>query len=302
MKGLIYEIQRYCVDDGPGIRTVVFLKGCPLRCLWCHNSESIDIGQEVGVYANRCINCRRCYEVCPRDAVKSYELRVKSYKLIDRERCNRCGICADVCPTRCLVRIGRYYDPEELLFEILKDMPFYRTSGGGVTFSGGEPMYQSKFLGEILRLCKKKGIHTVIETSGYTSWERLEIVMDNVNLFLYDLKIWDEDIFKKVIGGESKIVIENFRRLIFKNSEKVIPRIPLIPGYTLKKKNLEQWAEFLVALGCEEVHFVPFHRMGEYKKDVVESNIPPLNIHPPDGRVLSDASEIFRANKIKSLI
>ena len=292
VKGLIYEIQRYCVDDGPGIRTVVFLKGCPLRCPWCHNPESQDSRQEIGVYINRCINCMKCYEACPRDAINPPPSPFNKGglngigKRIDREMCDRCSLCADVCPSRCLVRIGRHYEPDELLFEILKDLPFYKTSNGGVTFSGGEPIYQSEFLREALSLCKKKGIHTAVETSGYAPWEKFENIIEDTDLFLYDLKIWDRRLHKKIIGGDNRAIKENFvkltQRVILSRSpeqsegaaknlvkNRIIPRIPLIPNWTLTKSNLEGWAKFLAELDCKEVHLLPFHDMGESKKAVV---------------------------------
>jgi len=276
MRGLIYEIQRYCVNDGPGIRTVVFLKGCPLRCPWCHNPESQDSRQEIGVYINRCINCMKCYEVCPRGAMifgnpPHSPFNKGGLKGIDREVCNRCGLCVDACPSRCLVRIGKYYEPDELLFEILKDLPFYRVSNGGVTFSGGEPIYQSKFLKEILTLCKKMGIHTAIETSGYAPWEKLENIMEDTDLFLYDLKIWDARLHKRVIGADNRVVKENFSNLFLrlKDKNKVIPRIPLIPDYTNRKENLEKWSEFLKELNCDEIHFLQFHNLGEFKREVI---------------------------------
>lgn len=266
MKGIIYEIQRYCVDDGPGIRTVVFFKGCPLRCPWCHNPESQDSRQEIGVYMNRCINCMKCYEACPRDAIV-----FDNGERIDREACDRCGLCVDACPSRCLVRIGRHYGPDELLFEILKDIPFYRASNGGVTFSGGEPIYQSEFLREALSLCKKKGIHTSVETSGYTTWEKFENIIEDTDLFLYDLKICDRKMHKKITGGDNRAIKENFVNLFLrlKDKNRIIPRIPLIPNWTLTKSNLEGWAEFLTELDCKEVHLLPFHDMGESKMTVI---------------------------------
>ena len=266
MKGLVYEIQRYCVDDGPGIRTVVFFKGCPLRCPWCHNPESQDSRHEIGVYMNRCINCMKCYEACPGDAII-----FDNGERIDRELCDRCGLCADVCLSRCLVKIGKYYKPDELLFEILKDLPFYKTSNGGVTFSGGEPIYQSEFLKEILALCKKRGIHTAIETSGYAPWEKFENIIEDADLFLYDLKIWDRRLHKKIIGGDNRSIKENFANLFLrlKDKDRIIPRIPLIPNWTLTRSNLEGWAKFLTELDCKEVHLLPFHYMGESKKAVV---------------------------------
>lgn len=207
-----------------------------------------------------------CYEACPRDAIV-----FNNGERIDREACDRCGLCVDVCPSRCLVRIGRHYEPDELLFEILKDLPFYKTSNGGVTFSGGEPIYQSEFLREALSLCKRKGIHTAVETSGYAPWEKFENIIEDADLFLYDLKIWDAKLHKEVTGGDNRIVKENFINLFLslRDKSRIIPRIPLIPNWTLTKSNLEGWAKFLNELGCREVHLLPFHDMGESKKAVV---------------------------------
>lgn len=208
----------------------------------------------------------KCYEACPRDAIV-----FDNFKRIDREICDRCGLCVDACPSRCLVRIGRNYEPDELLFEILKDLPFYRTSNGGVTFSGGEPIYQSEFLREALSLCKKRGIHTAVETSGYAPWEKFENIIEDADLFLYDLKICDRRLHKKIIGGDNRAIKENFVNLFLrlKDKNRIIPRIPLIPNWTLTKSNLEGWAKFLTELDCKEVHLLPFHDMGESKKAVV---------------------------------
>jgi pyruvate formate lyase activating enzyme len=297
MKGLIYEIQRYCVDDGPGIRTVVFLKGCPLRCLWCHNPESHDNRQEIGVHINRCIGCMKCYEACPRGAII-----FNNGERIDREACDRCGLCVDVCPSRCLVKVGRHYEADELLFEILKDIPFYRASNGGVTFSGGEPIYQSEFLREALSLCKKKWIHTTVETSGYAPWEKFENIIEDTDLFLYDLKIWDGRLHKKATGGDNSAIKENFINLFLrlKGKNKIVPRIPLIPHFTLTRKNLESWAKFLAGLDCKQVHLLPFHDLGESKKAVVGRGAVGFKIKPSGDKTKrqNDISGIFESKGI----
>lgn len=257
IKGIIFDIKRYAVHDGPGIRTTVFLKGCPLRCLWCHNPEGISISKEIMYFEYKCIKCKTCEYLCPLNAIEFID--GKHY--INRDLCNLCEACVENCPSGALSIVGKEVGVNELFEEIEKDVLLYDSSGGGVTFSGGEPLFQHKFLKEVLKKCKEKKIHVALDTSGYTSKEILESIIPYVDLFLYDFKIFDDEKHKKYTGVSNKLIKENLKFLTKKNKE-IIVRIPWIPG--VNDNEIQKIFDFLYSLkNIKEVHLLPFHDVRE---------------------------------------
>ncbi len=237
---LIFNLQQFSTEDGPGIRTTVFLKGCPLRCPWCHNPEGLRPGPDLMWYDVRCLGLKDCLKACPE---KALNLGPEGMQ-IDRGRCTLCGKCRDACPTGALEIIGRCFTPEELVSELLKDQVFYQTSGGGVTFSGGEPMMQTNFLSQILPRCKEAGVHVALDTSGAVSWERYEKILPWADLILFDLKLMDEERHRRATGLSNAMILENARRLAAAGKPMWI-RTPVIPGYTDDSENIRWIGDFI---------------------------------------------------------
>ena len=242
--GLVFDIQRCSLHDGPGIRTTVFLKGCPLRCKWCHNPESLDPMPEISLTPTLCIGCGRCVQVCPRQAHRFTE---DNEHLIDRDRCVRCGRCADECPAGALEMVGKEMSADEVLDEVRRDKVFYDESGGGMTLSGGEVLAQSAFGAELLRRAKAEGFHTAIETSGHAPWERLERLLPHVDLILYDLKFADSDRHREFTGVPNETIRDNLRRVCSQPRD-VEVRVPMITGYNTDDGNIDAIGRFLSSL------------------------------------------------------
>jgi pyruvate formate lyase activating enzyme len=262
ISGIIFDIKRYAIHDGPGIRSTVFFKGCPLHCPWCHNPEGQDSNPELSYNETRCLEgCTECIRICPRDALS----RSNHFISIDREKCDLCGDCVPVCPTQALEIIGRELSVEELMKEIEKDRIFYEESTGGVTFSGGEPLAQLEFLNSVLDKCKKKGLHTVLDTCGYVPFEELAKIADKVDLFLYDFKLMDDEKHKEVTGVSNKLIIENLKKLSEKGSQ-IVVRIPIIEGVNDADENITRTAKFIASLpGIKEISLLPYHKGGRQK-------------------------------------
>ncbi len=262
---LITNIQRYSLDDGPGIRTVVFIKGCPLHCPWCHNPENISTQMGLYFHVDKCERCGKCAMVCPENAI-TLPGSNGSPPQRDRDKCSQCMKCVIECPTGALEQVGEALTMEQIIREAVSDMPFYRKSGGGVTISGGEPLLFPEFTLELARQLKKKYVHVAVETSGFGSWEHLNKLAEYVDLFLYDLKHMNILKHQTVVGVPNHIIHDNLRKLV-NLSKKVIIRVPVIPGFNNEVHNFKIMVEFLETLDrqVEAVDLLPFHNFGERK-------------------------------------
>ena len=264
MKGLIFDIKRFAIHDGPGIRTTVFFKGCPLRCVWCHNPEGIAQETELMSFPSRCAaGCRACIMAAPKGAISKADGRL----LIDRtiHDAGSMARAAGACLYDALRPVGRSVSVEDLVAEIEKDRIFYETSGGGVTFSGGEPLFQPKFLSSLAGELRALGLRTVLDTSGFAPWNVLERVAGKVDLVLYDLKLMDDAGHRIYTGVSNRIILENLRRLS-DSGRKIRVRIPLVPGVNDDAANIRRTAEFLKPLkNIERVSVLPYHKGGRAK-------------------------------------
>lgn len=252
-KGLIFDIQRQCIHDGDGVRTVLFVKGCPLRCGWCANPESQRMMPEIAVLPQRCIGDGSCMRACPHQAVTAPAQ-------IDRTRCIQCGKCAELCYPEALSVFGRWVDSDEIGEELLRDRLFF-LRGGGVTISGGEPFCQAGFVKAVLRKLHSSGIHTAVETSGYAHID--DMLEADVDQFLFDVKLMDEAEHVRWTGVSNRRILENLRVLAAKR--RVTLRMPMIPGVNDDEKNLSELAQLALCLGIQELHVLPFHQLGAGK-------------------------------------
>lgn len=284
MEGIVFDIMRYAIHDGPGVRTTIFMKGCPLQCWWCHNPEGISSANDLAFFDYKCIGCKTCVTACP---IKAIEFDA-SKPVIDRHNCIRCGVCAEVCPTGALKIIGRKISLEELMSIIERDVILYDISGGGVTFSGGEPLYQPLFLKEAVKECKNRKIHVALDTSGYASLDVFKSIVEYVDLFLYDLKILDESSHRKYTGVSNDLIIKNLLYLVENGRGKnIIIRFPVIPDITDTDENLRKLLEFLRLLdGVKEVNLLPFHDVSEKYTRIGRKYLMPIHGAPSKERLI----------------
>jgi len=267
-KTLLVDIKRNALDDGPGIRTLLFFKGCPLSCVWCQNPEAKSPFLELSFDKQMCSECGSCMESCNQDAI-DFEYKFR----IDRSKCNLCGNCVDACPNKALKLIGKEYAIFDLMEIILKDRVFYDNSGGGVTLSGGEPFYHMKFVHKILKELKKAQIHSCIETSGYYNRKEFErLIIPYVDLIYFDLKILNPEKHAQYCKVSNERIIENFEAIINQGTIKILPRIPLIPSITATINNLDELADYLHSLNIKEIGLLPYNPLWLSKSEKIGVN------------------------------
>lgn len=262
-KGMVFNIQRYTLDDGPGIRSTVFLKGCPLRCLWCSNPESQNLWPEITHRDTSCKKCLRCVEVCEEKAIAVDEKSV----YIDRKLCTRCGKCVDACPSKTLQFMGQEMSVNEVLKVVKKDMQYYQNSGGGVTVSGGEVLFQPLFAEALFKKCHEAGIHTCLDTTGYGDTDALKRILSYVDLVYYDVKFIDPIAHKKYIGQSNELILHNLE-VVVESGTPVLVRVPVITGINDTDAEIRAIAEKAAGLKkIQNVHLLPYHRygLGKYK-------------------------------------
>jgi len=259
LPGLLFDIRRYSVHDGPGIRTTVFFKGCPLSCWWCHNPEGREPRPTLMLLENRCRKCGACFEVCPHQAI------VKD-GFVTTSACRACGSCVEVCLAGAREIAGRWMTVPEVMREIEKDLVFYDESGGGVTFSGGEPLAQPLFLEALLDACRQRRIHTLVDTCGFAECALLLHLSQKVDMFYYDLKFLDPARHEKYCGVSNAPILENLEALT-RTGKKIVIRFPIIPGINDHPEDIKRMALFLAGLRLPELHLLPYHRMGSSKYD-----------------------------------
>jgi len=290
----IFDVQRFSIHDGPGIRTVVFFKGCALDCAWCHNPEAVRPSAELAYWSDRCLaGCRECLQSCPENAIFD---RVDGR--VQWPRCTHCGDCVPACPTDALVLIGREMGCEELLAEVLKDRDFYQTSGGGVTFSGGEPVLHSAFLRTFLPQARREGLHLAIETSGAIPWQLLEPLLPSLDLVLYDLKVMDAAEHERLTGKDNGEILQILRRLLAGNVP-VEVRMPVVPGCNTDDRNVRATAEFLRGLGVERISLLPYNHLWEAKLRALSTARSPMGIRAPEAGFYDDLKARFESQGIR---
>jgi pyruvate formate lyase activating enzyme len=264
LTGLVSDFQRFSINDGPGIRTIVFFKGCPLHCVWCSNPETVSSRPEIMLIPHNCIGCGRCLKVCPHNSISGLEGREKT---IDRSLCvlPECGKCQSICNANAINISGRYMTVSEVMTVLERDREFYERTGGGVTFSGGEPFAQPQFLRELARTAKAKKLHTAVETCGFVAWDTIGPVLGFLDLVLYDIKHMDPEKHIQGTGVPNGMILENLKR-IDSAGKPVRARLPLVPGFNDSIDNIRATAAFAAGLSnLEALDILPYHRMGEPK-------------------------------------
>jgi len=289
--GVIFDIKRYAIHDGPGIRTTVFFKGCPLKCLWCHNPESWSIRPEHGLQVNRCIGCGRCIEVCASGAASQVDGR----PVTDVTKCTFCGRCVEECAAGARELIGRHMSADDIMAEIEKDVVFYDQSSGGVTFSGGEPLMQPEFLCELLSRCKSQDIHTTVDTSCYAEPAVVETAREKTDLFLCDIKHMDSETHKRFTGVPNEVILDNVRWLALSGAN-IILRMPLVPGFNDDASNIEASAKFAASLGCiDRMDILPYNSGGIEKAARLSEHGELIKSELPDDDKLKSVRDILQA-------
>jgi len=284
--GIVFDIMKYSVHDGPGIRTTVFLKGCPLSCRWCHNPESRRPGRQVMFHAERCIGCGECAGVCANGVLLTASDE-------NQGQCAGCGRCAAVCHTGAREMAGREIPAVELIREIERDVIFYDQSGGGVTFSGGEPLMQADFLKTLLAGCRDREIHTAVDTSGFAPRDKLLDIGGLTDLFLFDLKMMDEKRHRHYTGVSNRVILDNLRELASRHNNIVI-RIPVLPGLNDDDDNVNATGRFITTLpGVRSVHILPYHRAGAEKYRRLGQTYSLPDLRPPDDEKMNAIAGIL---------
>jgi pyruvate formate lyase activating enzyme len=277
LTGLIFDIKRFSIHDGPGIRTTVFFKGCPLSCQWCHNPESQAADVERIFRSNRCVRCGACLVACAAGAISP---NGQSFR-IDEKKCTLCGACAEACYAEAREMVGRQMTVPDLMREIQRDVVFYDQSGGGLTISGGEPLMQPQFLVALLRAAKEAEIHTALDTCGFAPWKTLEATRGYIDLFLYDLKPMDDRRHRKATGVSNRVILDNVQRLSELGHD-IILRVPLIPGLTDSEENLRRLAAFAGGLPhLVGVDLLPYHGTAADKYRRLGKEYAASGIEPP---------------------
>ena len=285
---MVFKIQRFSLHDGPGIRTTVFFKGCPLRCFWCHNPEGQIFEKDLMFYASKCKVCGKCIKECPKGAIRIFRGRI----ITDLSECIKCGRCVAVCPNQAREVIGTEMNVEDIVNIVLKDRDFYEQSGGGATISGGEPLANVQSL-ELLKRLKCEHINTAVETSGYCSWESIQDIVRYTDLFLYDLKVADPQKHMEYTGSSVELIIDNLKKLIAGGSE-VLVRIPLVNGVNAKLKDMEQVDAVLKYCGIHKIELLSFHDYAKNKYDALARNYQADNRNKLPPETFAQMQEFFR--------